>query len=59
MLVECILLEEICQIMEIEAHQLYTYMDELYNEVPQDLACLVCDLTDIKLVKANAELDDL
>jgi insertion element IS1 protein InsB len=59
MLAERISLEAICRVMEIDAHQLYTYMDELYDEVPQDLACSVNYTTDIELVKVNSELDEL
>ena len=47
--------------MEIDPYQLYTYMDELYDEVPQDLACSINknDSTDIELVKIDSELDEL
>jgi insertion element IS1 protein InsB len=59
MLAERISLEAICRIMEIEAHQVYTYMAKLYDEVPQNLACSVKDTTDIKSVKIDSELDEL
>lgn len=59
LLAERISLEAICRVMEIEAHQLYTYMDELYDEIPQDLACSVQDTADIELVKVDSELDEL
>jgi insertion element IS1 protein InsB len=59
LLAERISLEAICRVMEIGAHQLYTYMDELYDEVPQDLACSINNATDIELVKMDSELDEL
>ena len=34
-------------------------MDELYEELPHDLACSVSDKADIELVKINCELDEL
>lgn len=59
MLAERISLEAICRVLEIEPHQLYTYMDELYEEIPHDLACSVSDKADIEIVKLNCELDEL
>lgn len=40
-LAERIWLEAICRVMKIEAHQRYTYMDQLYDEGPQNLACSI------------------
>jgi insertion element IS1 protein InsB len=59
MLAERISLEAICRVMEIKPHQLYAYMDELYQEVPADLACSVSDRTDIELVRVDCETDEL
>lgn len=59
LLAERISLEAIWRVIEIEAHQLYTYMDELYDEIPPDLACSIQDTTDIELVKIDSELDEL
>lgn len=59
LLAERISLEAICRVMEIKPHQLYAYMDELYDEVPQDLACSVKDKAAIELVKVDSELDEL
>ena len=59
MLAERISLEAICRIMEIDAHRLYAYMDQLYDQIPHDLACSVSDDADIELVKVNSELDEL
>ena len=59
MLAERISLEAICRVMEIKPHQLYAYLDELYQEVPTDLACSVSDRADIELVKVDCETDEL
>ena len=59
MLAERISLEAICRIMEIDAHRLYAYMDQLHDQLPHDLACSVSDDADIELVKVNSELDEL
>ncbi len=59
LLAERISLEAICRVMEIKAHQLYTYMDELYGEVPHDLACSVSEKSDIELGRVDSELDEL
>jgi insertion element IS1 protein InsB len=60
MLAERISLEAICRVMEIAAHQLYTYIDELYGETPADLGCSVINHSgDIELVRLNSELDEL
>ena len=37
LLLERISLEGICRVLEISTYHLYTYMDELYEEIPQDL----------------------
>jgi transposase-like protein len=39
LLAEGISLEGICRALEIKAHPLYGYMDELYAELPTDWAC--------------------
>ena len=59
MLAERISLEAICRVMEIKPHQLYTYMDELYDEIPPDLACSVHEKSDIELIKIDCEADEL
>ena len=59
MLAERISLEAICRVMEIKPHQLYAYMDELYAEIPVDLACSVNEIADIELVKVDCEADEL
>lgn len=59
MLAERIALEAICRVMEIKPHQLYSYMDELYDEIPEDLACSIPDNADIELVEADCETDEL
>lgn len=59
MLAERISLEVICRVMEIKPHGLSAYMDELYDEIPEDLACSIQQNTDIELVKVNCEVDDL
>ena len=45
--------------METKAHQLYAYLDELYSEIPDDLACSVNYGVDIELVKVDCEADEL
>ncbi len=59
MLAERIALEAICRVMEIKPHQLYSYMGELYDEIPEDLACSIPDNADIELVEVNCEADEL
>lgn len=59
MLIERISLEAICRVMEIKPHQLDTFMDELYDEIPPKLACSVSDDADIELVKVDCEADEL
>ena len=59
MLAERISLRAICRVMEIKAHQLYAYMDELYDEIPQDLACCIPDDAEIEMVEMNCEADEL
>ncbi len=55
MLAERISLQGICRVMEVAAHQLYTYMDELYGETPADLGCSVVNhSTDIELVMLDS-----
>ena len=41
LLAEGISRQAIWRVMEIKAHQLYAYLDELYREIPDDLACSV------------------
>lgn len=55
MLAERISLEAICRVMEIKQHQLYGYMDELYEEIPEDLACSIAEEAHIDLVEINCE----
>lgn len=50
LLVERISLEAICRVKKVKAHQLYTYINEIYDEVPQNLAYSVKNMTDIELV---------
>ncbi len=52
-------LDAICRVMEIKQHQLYAYIDELYDEAPDDLACPVTGDTDIELTNADCESDEL
>jgi len=59
MLAERLSLEAICRVMEIKAHQLYAYMDELYDEIPQDLGCSITDSTGIELGEVSCEADEL
>lgn len=58
-LAEPISLEAICRVLEIKPHQLYAYMDELYDEIPADLACSVSEKSAIELIKVDCELDEL
>jgi len=59
MLAERISLEAICRVMEIKPHRLYAYMDELYDEIPEDLACSIQENAYIDLVKVDCEADEL
>ena len=59
MLAERLSLEAICRVMEIEPHRLYAYMDELYGEIPEDLACSIPDNAAIELVENDCEADEL
>lgn len=59
LLAERISLEGICRALEIKPHQLYAYMDELYEEVPADLACSASQLADIELCCIDCETDEL
>lgn len=59
LLAERISLEGICRAMEIKAHQLYAYMDELYEEVPANLACSANQRADIELHCLDCETDEL
>jgi insertion element IS1 protein InsB len=60
LLAERICLQAICRVMEIHPHQLYAYMDELYEEVPTDLCCQLPDRKrDIELTMVDSELDEL
>jgi insertion element IS1 protein InsB len=59
MLAERISLEAICRVMEIKPHQLYAYLDELYKEIPVDLACSVANTADIALIAPDCEADEL
>ena len=64
MLAERISLEAIpagnrCQVMEIKPHQLYRYMDELHQEIPDDLACMIPQNAEIEPVGHNCETDEL
>ncbi len=45
--------------MEIKQHQLYSYMDELYEQIPDDLACSIAEEAHIDLVEVNCEADEL
>ena len=53
MLAKRISLETICHVMEIKAHQHYDYLDELYDEIPADLACLLNYGADIELFESG------
>lgn len=59
LLAERISLEGICRVMEIKPHQLYAYMDELYDEIPGDLGCSRLQKADIELIMVNCETDEL
>ncbi|GAA4460774.1 IS1 family transposase [Nibrella saemangeumensis] len=59
LLAERISLEGICRVMEIKAHQLYAYMDELYADIPADLACSAAEAADIELRCIDCETDEL
>lgn len=59
LLAERISLEGICRVLEIKAHQLYAYMDELYAEIPTDLAASICQPGQIELVCLECEADEL
>jgi len=59
MLAERTSLETICRVMEIKQHRLYAYMDELYDEIPEDLACSISERFDKELVKVDCEADEL
>jgi hypothetical protein len=59
LLAERISLEGICRALEIKAHQLYRYMDELYDELPADLACSVTQVAEIELHCLECETDEL
>ena len=59
MLAERISLEAICRIMEIKQHQLYRYMDQLYQEIPEDLAYSIPESAEIELVEPRCEADEL
>jgi hypothetical protein len=45
--------------MEIKPHRLYAYMDELYDQIPKELACSIAEKTDLELVKVDCEADEL
>ena len=60
LLAERISLEAICRVMEIKPYQLYSYMDELYDEIPADLSCQLPDSKrDIDLFMVDSERDEL
>lgn len=59
LLAERISLEGICRVLEIKAHQLYSYMDELYAEVPTDLSCSTGQSADIEFHCLDCEADEL
>ncbi|MFC5411510.1 hypothetical protein ACFPMF_19470 [Larkinella bovis] len=59
LLAERISLGGICRVMEIKAHQLYAYMDELYAEIPTDLACRISQPTVIELYGRDCEPEEL
>lgn len=59
LLAERISLEGICRALEIKPHQLYTYMDELYGEVPADLASSVSEQAHLELFMIDCETDEL
>ena len=59
LLAERISLEGICRVLEIKPHQLYTYMDELYDEIPADLYCSVSEYAHLELITIDCETDEL
>lgn len=59
LLAERISLEGICRVLEIKAHQLYRYLDELYEELPTDLACSATEVADLELHCLDCETDEL
>ncbi len=50
LLADRISLEGISRVLDIKAHQLYAYMDELYAKIPIDLAVPIRQPVDIELV---------
>lgn len=59
LLIERISLEGICRVLEIKPHQLYAYMDELYDEIPTDLACSAPESAHLELIVTDCEVDEL
>ena len=60
LLAERLSLEAIGRVMEIKAHQLYSYLDELYEGIPDYLACQLPDnKRDIGLMLVESEADEL
>jgi insertion element IS1 protein InsB len=64
LLAERISLEGICpggepRALEIKAHQLYRYLDELYDELPADLACSATQVAELELHCLECETDEL
>ena len=59
LLAKRICLEGIGRVLEIKAHQLYGYMDELDDELPADLACWVSQVAELKLHCLECENDEL
>jgi IS1 family transposase/transposase-like protein len=59
LLLERISLEGICRVLDIPPYRLYRYMDELYEEVPQDLNAQVAATTEIQLTCFECESDEL
>jgi IS1 family transposase len=59
LLAERISLKGICRALEIQAHQLYRYMDELYDELPANLACSATQVGEIELHCLECETDEL
>ena len=51
--------EGICRVLDMKPHRLYAYMDELYEDVPIDLACSVAEKSDTELIKIYSEADEL
>ena len=58
LLAQRISLEGICRALEMKAHQLYRYMDELYEELPADLACSVTQVSELELNCLECENDE-